>query len=217
MNEDGGAMKIVLVGKEEGCEDGPRGNFRFLPLMRQVCRNERLVQFVKFCVVGGSGLFVDMGILFLLADTKCLGLNITLSKICAAETAMINNFIWNELCTFRQRGASLAPIGGESQGEGDKTDEITSQRFNVLSRLRAGVVRRFLLFNAICGIGIGLAVLLLHLFHTWLGWDLYVSNLLAIILVTWWNFGMNARYNWGITKQRATNAIPHTFHRDSIV
>ena len=48
----------------------------------------RFLQFTKFCVVGGSGIFVDMGVLFLLADPRCLGLNITLSKLCSAEAAM---------------------------------------------------------------------------------------------------------------------------------
>jgi dolichol-phosphate mannosyltransferase len=131
--------------------------------------------------VGGSGLFVDMGILFLLADPKCLGLNITVSKVIAAETAMINNFVWNELWTFRH-----------------SRSDIRHSSFD----LRSGLLRRFLLFNAICGIGIALAVLLLHLFHTFLGWNLYLSNLLAIILVTCWNFGMNARFNWQSRSQR---------------
>ena len=147
-------------------------------LLGQVLRAGRLAQFVKFCLVGGSGLFVDMGILFLLADPRCLALNLTLSKVCAAETAMANNFLWNELWTFRQ---GRAPRD-----------------------CRQGVVRRFLLFNAICSLGIGLAVLLLHLFHSGLKWNLYLSNLLAIILVTLWNFGMNARFNW--TKSLASPA-----------
>jgi hypothetical protein len=29
-----------------------------------------------------------------------------------------------------------------------------------------------------------------------MGWNLYLSNLLAITSVTFWNFGMNARFNW---------------------
>jgi dolichol-phosphate mannosyltransferase len=138
---------------------------------------ERLVQFIKFCLVGGSGVFVDMGILYLLADPKCLGLNITVSKVIAAEAAMLNNFVWNELWTFRRSAASPSPC---------------------LPGSPVRIARRFLTFNAICGIGIGLAVLLLHLFHFGLGWNLYLSNLLAVLLVTLWNFGLNARFNWQI-------------------
>jgi len=146
-------------------------------------RFERLLQFVKFCMVGGSGLFVDMGILYLLADPKTLAWNIALSKICAAEIAMINNFVWNEFWTFRQRAL---PLSGR-MGDG--------------LRVRAGIFHRFAIFNVFCGIGIAFAVLLLHLFHTLIGWNLYLSNLLAITLVTFWNFGMNARFNWPSEKR----------------
>jgi putative flippase GtrA len=151
-------------------------------------------KFIKFCVVGGSGVFVDMGVLFLLADPRMLGLNITLSKICAAELAMINNFIWNELWTFHRSTGDTLSAGGENKGE------VEAPTFN--SRPSAlnqrGVFRRFFLFNAICGIGMVLAILLLGLFHNWLGWNLYASNFLAIILITFWNFVLNAQFNWKV-------------------
>ena len=130
----------------------------------------RLPQFTKFCIVGGSGTTVDMALLYFLADRRGLGLNITMSKICAAELALINNFVWNELWTFKRTAGA--------------------------SRCGRGVLHRLTVFNGICGIGIGFAVVLLHLFHAWLGWNLYFSNLLAIGTVTIWNFFMNARYNW---------------------
>ena len=156
---------------------------------------ERLVQFVKFCLVGGSGVVVDMGMLFLLADPKCLGLNVTLSKVLAAETALVNNFIWNELWTFR---STAAACGSRSASGGEGRGEVGPGRFQGSWFGRFGAVaRRFLVFNGICGIGIGLAVLLLHLFHTWLGWNLYLANLLAIGLVTLWNFILNAVLTWG--------------------
>jgi len=179
----------------------------------QLWRSERPLQFIKFCCVGGSGVVVDMAVLALLADPRFLGWNVLLSKVCAAEAAMINNFIWNELWTFRppslapiggegrgEGALSLAPIGGEGQGEGVEERVGVRCPSNPKSEIRnpkfAPLFRRFLTFNAICGIGIGLAVLLLHLFHSWLGWNLYLSNLLAIILVTCWNFAMNVTFNW---------------------
>ena len=156
----------------------------------QLWRSERLLQFIKFCCVGGSGLVVDMAILALLADPRFLGLNMALSKVLAAEVAMVNNFIWNELWTFRPH--SLAPIGAEGRGEGAGSSNPKSEIRNP----KSGLLRRFLTFNAICGIGIALAVLFLHFFHTWLGWNLYASNFFAILLVTFWNFAMNIRLNW---------------------
>jgi dolichol-phosphate mannosyltransferase len=134
----------------------------------------RLVQFTKFCIVGGSGVFVDMGVLYLLADPSRLGWNITLSKICAAEIAMVNNFIWNELWTFRSINNSAR---------------------------RRDWISRFIKFNLICSIGIGLAACLLHFFHQSLGVSLYLSNFLAIIMVTFWNFGMNTIFNWNLAPQ----------------
>ena len=161
----------------------------------QLWRSERPLQFVKFCCVGGSGVVVDMAILALLADPRFLGWNVLLSKICAAEAAMISNFIWNELWTFRP---SLSASEGERAGvrcPSNPKSEIRNPKI-------APLLRRFLTFNAICGIGIGLAVLLLHLFHSWLAWNLYLSNMLAIILVTFWNYGMNAHFNWAMNPQK---------------
>ena len=133
---------------------------------------QRLRQFVKFCLVGGSGVVVDMTILHFLA--KRCGWNVSLSKVCSAEAALLNNFLWNEVWTFR--GA----VGGRTK--------------------YAGVTQRLWRFHAICGVGIGLAVCFLHLFYRWLGCNLYVANFLAILLVTLWNFGLNARFNWRVTR-----------------
>ena len=130
----------------------------------------RIGQFIKFCVVGGSGVLVDMTVLYLVADPTTLAWNLTAAKVCSAEVALLNNFLWNEVWTFRC-AAKCA---------------------------RGGWMRRLVGFHAICGVGIGLAVLFLHLFHTWLGFNLYVANLLSILLVTLWNFSMNAAFNWRV-------------------
>ena len=115
---------------------------------------------------------VDMAVLHFLASPTGCGWNVSLSKVCSAEAALLNNFIWNEVWTFR-------PVGGRAKLEG-------------------GIGRRCWRFHAICGSGIGLAVFLLHAFHGWLGINLYVANFAAIILVTLWNFGLNARLNWRV-------------------
>ena len=46
-------------------------------------------RYAQFCVVGGSGVVVDMGVLYLLADPRMLGWNLTLSKVIAAEVAIL--------------------------------------------------------------------------------------------------------------------------------
>jgi len=140
---------------------------------------ERLHQFVKFCLVGSTGVFVDMALLYVFADPRSLGMNVALSKLLAAEGALVNNFVWNEIWTFKRRTPAIA------QGPERRVELLGS-----------GILRRFLIFNAICGVGILLAVLLLHLFHVVASWNLYLSNMLAMVLVTCWNFVMNSRFNW---------------------
>jgi dolichol-phosphate mannosyltransferase len=133
----------------------------------------RLEQFSKFCLVGGSGVVVDMTLLHFLAHPEWGSLNVMLAKTLAAETALLNNFLWNEFWTFRRFGQGQAP---------------------------SGRLHRLVRFHAICGFGIFAAVLLLHLFHIRLAINLYIANGLVILLVTLWNFWMNAAFNWRCSK-----------------
>lgn len=143
-------------------------------VFKQLISKIPIREFVKFCIVGSSGVFVDMAILWLLASEHGLGWNLSLSKCIAAETALINNFIWNNYWTFKER-----------RGNRDSV--------NIL-------IKRFLKFNLICGIGIGLGVILINLFYVVLKFNLIISNLGAIFIVTLWNFCLNARYNWSKIK-----------------
>src|SRR5437870_13296198 len=60
-----------------------------------------LKRYARFWRVGATGVAVEMGILYLLADPSTRGWNLTLSKVIAAEVAILNNFIWNDVWTFR--------------------------------------------------------------------------------------------------------------------
>src|ERR1039458_9030428 len=60
-----------------------------------------LRRYLRFGLVGTSGVAVDMAVLFILADPWMLGLNLSLSKVLAAEIAIVGNFTLNELWTFR--------------------------------------------------------------------------------------------------------------------
>jgi len=125
--------------------------------------------------VGGSGLVVDTGIICLLADPKMLGWNLTLSKVIAAEVAIFNNFLLNDVWTFRALGA---------------------ERKRWLPR-----VVRFGKFNLICVAGIAFSILLLNLQVYWLGVNVYVANFISIVVVSIWNFLMNLRFGWKRTTQ----------------
>lgn len=137
-----------------------------------LARAPRFRQFLRFCLVGASGVGVDMAVLHGLVAG--LGWPAALGKLAAAQTALLNNFLWNELWTFRRADGAPAPTRHGWRG--------------VLGRLGR--------FEAICVGGLGLAVLSLHGLHVELGVNLYLANLLAIGLATAWNFGLNAWLTW---------------------
>jgi len=58
-------------------------------------------RFIKFCLVGVSGIIVNMGLLYIL--TEFIGLFYLISSIIAIETSIITNFILNNIWTWRDR------------------------------------------------------------------------------------------------------------------
>ena len=137
----------------------------------------QIKRFLRFGIVGFSGVFVDMILLYLLSDPNSLGWGLTRSKILASEVAIINNFIWNDAWTF-------ADFAKQQRG--------WSKRF-----------KRFLKFNAVCLIGLALNVVILNFFFNLLFANLeygrYLANLIAIAAVTIWNFWFNLKLNWRVT------------------
>ncbi|MEA5487767.1 MULTISPECIES: glycosyltransferase [Pseudanabaena] len=133
-------------------------------------------RFLKFGLVGFSGVFVDMAIFYLLSDASTLGWGLTRSKIIAAEVAVLNNFLWNDLWTFR-----------------DLADQQSGWR---------KLIKRFVKFNLICLMGIGLNLLILNLLYNYFGVNKYVANLIAIAIVTIWNFWFNLKLSWRVTQTK---------------
>jgi dolichol-phosphate mannosyltransferase len=136
-------------------------------------RCSRSARFVQFCLVGLSGVFVDMTVLYLLSDPTTLALPLTRSKILAAELAIVNNFFWNDLWTF-----------------GD---------ISCFQRNKRQRAKRFIKFNLICLGGLILNVLFLNLFFNVFQMNRYVANLIAIFLVTIWNYWLNTKLLWRVT------------------
>jgi dolichol-phosphate mannosyltransferase len=129
-----------------------------------------IARFLRFGLVGLSGVFVDMGLLYLLSDPTTLGWGLTRSKILASGAAILNNFLWNDLWTFR---------------------DVSARQSGMQHRFR-----RLLGFSAICGLGLILNVVLLNMMYNLLHMNRYVANLIAIAIVTGWNFGLNSKLNW---------------------
>jgi len=144
----------------------------------------------RFCVVGASGVLVDMGFLYLLSDPSMLGWGLTRSKFVAAEVAMLTNFLLNDAWTF-----------------GDVAQKVPGIRAKA---------RRFLAFNLICSIGLGLNILILNVLFNYFGMNRYIANALAILLVTLWNFAMNRMLNWAPLVTNEAEALPSSKSSESV-
>jgi dolichol-phosphate mannosyltransferase len=136
--------------------------------------------FIKFCLVGASGVLVDMSLLYALSDPHMLGLGLTRSKIMAAEAAIFSNFLLNELWTF---------------GTASRQNPALSAR-----------LRRFLAFNVICSFGVLLNVIILNVLFNYAGMNRYLANAVAIVSVTGWNYLLNRKLNWTPMKVLAEEA-----------
>ncbi len=129
-------------------------------------------KFLRFGMVGFSGVFVDMGVFHVLRTV--LGFALTRSTIISSEVAIINNFLWNDLWTF---------------GDISKQQPGNSQR-----------LKRLLKFNMVCLMGLIFNVLLVNLLFNVFGVNEYLAKLIAIVTVTLWNFWINMKLSWRVTE-----------------
>ncbi|MEH2306728.1 GtrA family protein [Nostoc sp.] len=128
-------------------------------------------RFFRFAVVGFSGVIVDLGTFYLFH--KSLSLALILSAMLSTETAIINNFLWNDIWTF-----------------GDVSfQQKASQKF-----------QRFVKFNLICFVGLIFNSLIVNFLFYEFQVNEYIAKLVAIACVTLWNFWLNLKMNWQLTK-----------------
>ena len=74
-------------------------------LIRLGISPEKMKEFIKFAVVGGSGVLVNMGGLFLL--TRFAGMRIEFASPIAIEISILTNFFLNNAWTFRKRDTQI--------------------------------------------------------------------------------------------------------------
>ncbi len=131
--------------------------------LAQTNRKE-FVRFIKFAIVGTSGAVVDFGVLNLLH--LVFGFSKFWANTCSFSLAVINNFTWNRLWTFPE----------------SRERPLRSQ------------LAQFALVN-VAGLAINQVVFLSldrYVFGPWLGPLGYnVAKAIAIIVVLFWNFGVN--------------------------
>jgi dolichol-phosphate mannosyltransferase len=130
-------------------------------------RTGELLRFLKFCLVGASGIGVNLGIFALLTRVGGMEKSDFLALAIATEISIISNFTLNEFFTFRDR---------RSPG--------------------ASFWLRLLKFNAICVAGAGVqAGIYALLYHVWGIYDL-VSYLIGIVIAMLWNYLLNTWLTW---------------------
>jgi dolichol-phosphate mannosyltransferase len=151
-----------------GSKLGPRQYWEFIiHLFRLSWQTGELVRFLKFSIVGGSGVLVNMGILTLFTTA---GLGYLSSGVFAVETAIVTNFLLNEFWTFSDFSKKQSGL------------------------IRRGM--RFLKFNLFCAGGAVINLGILWSLTEFGGLHYLLSNLIGIVAATLWNYGMNANITW---------------------
>lgn len=121
-----------------------------------------ILKFLKFCVVGFSGMVVDFGFTWLCKEK--FKWNKYVSNSIGFVLAATNNYIWNRWWTFQSDNANIPIEYGK--------------------------------FLVISVIGLGLNNLVVYLLHEKLKLNFYFAKLIAIGVVTIWNFVMNYRFTF---------------------
>lgn len=154
--------------KQGGSKLGPRQYWEFvIHLLRLSWQIGELHRFLKFSIVGGSGVFVNIGVLTFLVSA---GLRYLQSGVFAVETAVVTNFLLNEFWTF---------------------SDFSKKQPGWIRRMI-----RFLKFNLFCAGGAVINLGILWTLTEYAGVHYLLSNLVGIGAATLWNYGMNANVTW---------------------
>jgi dolichol-phosphate mannosyltransferase len=155
--------------KEGKSKLGPRQYIDFvIHILRLGRETGQIGQFFRYCAVGFSGLLVNEGALSFFTEVQ--GLYYLYSSVLAVETAIVSNFLLNDVWTFRRSF--------------DRQERFVDQ------------LKRFLRFNVICGLGAAINVSLLWLLTEQIGLHYLISNLVGIAASTLWNYGLSTNFAW---------------------
>jgi dolichol-phosphate mannosyltransferase len=130
-------------------------------------RTGEITRFVKFALVGASGIVVNEGLLWLLHEGLA-SMSLLAANAISIETSVITNYVLNDSITFRDRrkagaGSFLSRLG----------------RFNLVSLVGLGI-------------NLGITALLTNV----AGLHYLVSNLVGIAIAMLWNYLVNLGWTW---------------------
>lgn len=121
-----------------------------------------LFKFIKFCIVGFTGIFVDFGVTSFFKEI--LKVQKYVANAIGFSTAATTNYFFNRLWTFQSHNPDIA-------GE-------------------------FSRFFVIALIGLGINSLIIFILNGKFKWNFYLAKLVATIIVTLWNFLINAYFTF---------------------
>jgi putative flippase GtrA len=130
--------------------------------MVDILTPEVAYKFIKFGIVGFSGVFVDFGFTYICKEW--LKIQKYVSNAIGFTIAASTNYYLNRVWTFHSQNPEIAVEYG-----------------------------RFLFISAI---GLLISTLALYLLVTRVKFNFYFAKLLAIIVVTFWNFFINLNYTF---------------------
>ena len=134
-----------------------------------VFSKKELKRFIKYCIIGITGIIVNTTVLFVFTDK--LSMFYLLSSAMAYEISIITNFILNDIWTFNE---------------------------NVMQNRSHNFLTRAMYFNWAMIIGAIFGIFLLYIFTEFLSIDYLVSNIISICIVTIWRYYASITMVWKI-------------------
>lgn len=137
-------------------------------------RKGELTRFLKYCIVGGTGIAVNTATLFFF--TGILGVFYLLSSAAAYEVSIITNFIMNDYWTFKDL---------------------------VIPGISTSFLKRAVYYNGTMVLGAVFGIVLLYIFTEFLNINYIISNLVSITIVTVWRYYTSVKTVWKSEVQNA--------------
>jgi putative flippase GtrA len=116
-----------------------------------------LIKFIRFCIVGFSGMIIDFGTTWLLKEK--FRINKYIANSTGFTLAATSNYILNRLWTFHSENSHI--------------------------------FKEYSLFIIISLAGLAINNFVIFIFHEKLKLNFYLSKLIAVGVVTCWNFVLN--------------------------
>ncbi len=128
----------------------------------EIFSSDFFLKFIKFCIVGFSGIFIDFGITSLFKEI--LKVNKYVANAVGFTTAATSNYFLNRIWTFHSHNPNV-PL-------------------------------EFSRFFIIALIGLGINSIIIWALSGKLKMNFYLAKAIATVIVTGWNFLINAYYTF---------------------